>query len=222
MLLAAFVLSCIDYADPGSGETVIFGIGGVFVIGIGALVLGAVLMIVYSRIAPPFFRGETLVPGDADLLLSRPRPPAPHAARLRGGTRGRARPVEPAARPEAPRPGRQALSAQLQGVLPGDDPPAPGLPGQHVQRRHGVPDVDRLAAGVDGVGVRARQCHVGPEERDADDLVAGPLPLSGPGERGPAAPSSTASRPVSSTPVTPTADDGGAPCAPPAARRRRS
>src|SRR4051812_39124870 len=64
MLLAAFVKSCIDYADPGSGETVILGIGGVFVIGIGSLVLGAVLMIVYSRIAPPFFRGETLVPGD--------------------------------------------------------------------------------------------------------------------------------------------------------------
>jgi amino acid transporter len=75
LLLAAFVLSCIDYADPGSGETVVFGIGGVFVIGIGALVLGAVLMVVYSRIAPPFFRGETLVPGDADLLLTRPRPP---------------------------------------------------------------------------------------------------------------------------------------------------
>ncbi len=75
MLLAAFVLSCIDYADPGSGETVILGIGGVFVIGIGSLVLGAVLMIVYSRIAPPFFRGETLVPGDADLLLTRPQPP---------------------------------------------------------------------------------------------------------------------------------------------------
>ena len=42
-----------------------FGIGGVFVIGIGALVLGAVLMIVYSRIAPAYFRGETLVPGDS-------------------------------------------------------------------------------------------------------------------------------------------------------------
>jgi amino acid transporter len=75
MLLAAFVISCVEFADPAAGETVIFGIGGVFVIGVGALVLGAVLMIVYSRIAPPFFRGETLVPGDADLLLTRPQPP---------------------------------------------------------------------------------------------------------------------------------------------------
>lgn len=38
----------------------VFGIGGVFVIGIGALVLSAVLMLVYSRVAPAYFRGETL------------------------------------------------------------------------------------------------------------------------------------------------------------------
>lgn len=70
MLLGAFVLASIDYAATDSGETTVFGIGGVFVIGIGALVLGAVLMLVYSRIAPPFFRGETLRRGTADLLLT--------------------------------------------------------------------------------------------------------------------------------------------------------
>jgi amino acid transporter len=69
MLLAAFVLSAIGYADPEGGETVIFGIGGVFVIGIGSLLVGAILMLVYSRIAPPFFRGETLVPGTHDMVL---------------------------------------------------------------------------------------------------------------------------------------------------------
>ena len=46
-----------------------FGIGGVFVIGIGSLVLGAVLMLIYSRIAPPFFRGEILTKGSHDLIL---------------------------------------------------------------------------------------------------------------------------------------------------------
>jgi amino acid transporter len=66
MLLVAFVLSAVDYAAADSGETVILGLGGVFVIGIGALLVGAVLMVVYSRVAPPFFRGETLVPGAAD------------------------------------------------------------------------------------------------------------------------------------------------------------
>ena len=39
--------------SPDGGETTVFGIGGVFVIGIGSLVLGAVLMLIYSRIAPP-------------------------------------------------------------------------------------------------------------------------------------------------------------------------
>ena len=54
-----------------------FGIGGVFVIGIGSLVLGAVLMFVYSRIAPPFFRGQTLTKGSHDLIL-----PAGHHPRV--------------------------------------------------------------------------------------------------------------------------------------------
>ena len=75
MLLGAFVQASIGYASPDGGATTVFGIGGVFVIGIGALVLGAVLMLVYSRIAPPFFRGETLTRGSADLLLTPGRPP---------------------------------------------------------------------------------------------------------------------------------------------------
>ena len=75
MLLVAFVLSAISYAQPDAGSTVVFGVGGTFVVGIGSLVLGALLMLVYSRIAPPFFRGRTLTRGSADLLLE--RPPAP-------------------------------------------------------------------------------------------------------------------------------------------------
>ncbi len=35
-------------------------IGGVFLTGAGALVLGLVLMLIYSRVSPPFFKGETL------------------------------------------------------------------------------------------------------------------------------------------------------------------
>ncbi|MCW2504545.1 MAG: putative amino acid permease [Actinomycetia bacterium] len=70
MLLGAFVRSSIDYADPGYGNTTILGIGGVFVVGIGGLLLGAILMVVYSRVAPPFFRNQTLVRGSSDLLLA--------------------------------------------------------------------------------------------------------------------------------------------------------
>lgn len=62
MLTAAFVFSAIDMFDPQYGYTVLFGVGGVFVVGIGSLALGVVLMIVWSFFArsKPFFRGETL------------------------------------------------------------------------------------------------------------------------------------------------------------------
>jgi amino acid transporter len=60
MLLGAFVIASYQYAQPDYGSTTLFGIGGVFVIGIGALLLGVVLMIVWNIIAPAFFRGETL------------------------------------------------------------------------------------------------------------------------------------------------------------------
>jgi amino acid transporter len=60
ILVAVFVLACIEYADPEYGLTVLFGVGGAFVIGIGTLVLGAVLMTIYNVIAPAYFRGETL------------------------------------------------------------------------------------------------------------------------------------------------------------------
>lgn len=62
MLTAAFVFSAIDMVSTDYGDTVLFGIGGVFVIGIGSLAIGVVLMIVWSFFARsrPFFRGETL------------------------------------------------------------------------------------------------------------------------------------------------------------------
>jgi amino acid transporter len=62
MLTAAFVQSAIDMLDPDYGYTVLFGIGGVFVIGIGSLLVGAVVMLVWFFFpsAKPFFRGESL------------------------------------------------------------------------------------------------------------------------------------------------------------------
>ena len=106
LLLGAFIQASITYASPDGGETTVFGIGGVFVIGIGSLVLGAVLMFIYSRIAPPFFRGR-------DPHQGQPRPdPAAHApvglgpARLARGDGDRARPLEPPAGPEATGPAR--------------------------------------------------------------------------------------------------------------------
>ena len=62
MLSAAFVFSAIDMFNPDYGYTVLFGVGGVFVVGIGSLAIGVVLMIVWSFFtrAKPFFRGESL------------------------------------------------------------------------------------------------------------------------------------------------------------------
>jgi amino acid transporter len=69
LLLVVFVLACIQYADPTYGYTVIFGIGGVFVIGIGTMLLGVILMIIWNAVAPGFFRGETLRESTPDVVL---------------------------------------------------------------------------------------------------------------------------------------------------------
>jgi len=70
MLLLAFVKACFLYADPNYGKTTLFGIGGVFILGIGSLVVGAVLMVIYNIVAPAFFRGDTMRPGVPDLVLA--------------------------------------------------------------------------------------------------------------------------------------------------------
>ena len=60
-LAGVFVKLAIDTVDPdyGSGGS-IFGIGTVFVLGIGALLLGVVVMFAWQARSPAFFRGETL------------------------------------------------------------------------------------------------------------------------------------------------------------------
>jgi amino acid transporter len=58
---AVFVKLVIDTTDPdyGSGGS-IFGLGTVFVLGVGVLLLGVVVMLVWQARSPSFFRGETL------------------------------------------------------------------------------------------------------------------------------------------------------------------
>jgi amino acid transporter len=68
-MLAVFVFACVEYADPEYGETVVHGVGGVFVIGIGALLLGVLLMLAWNLVAPAFFRGQTMRRGTGGLLL---------------------------------------------------------------------------------------------------------------------------------------------------------
>ncbi len=73
MLFGAFIIACFQYAQPDYGSTTLFGIGGVFVIGVGSLLLGVILMFVWNAVAPAFFRGETLPRRSAsDLILEIP------------------------------------------------------------------------------------------------------------------------------------------------------
>ncbi|MGX5715002.1 APC family permease [Arthrobacter sp. MAHUQ-56] len=60
-LFVVFVQTAIDSLAPefGSGSEV-FGVGLVFILGVGILALGAVVMLVMARTHPGFFRGETL------------------------------------------------------------------------------------------------------------------------------------------------------------------
>jgi amino acid transporter len=70
VLAAVFVQTAVDTLDPayGSGSSV-FGLGSVFVIGIGLLLLGAVLMLVLRRSDGAFFRGQTLLTDTPALVL---------------------------------------------------------------------------------------------------------------------------------------------------------
>ncbi len=61
VLLVMFVRTCIDSMDPayGSGSS-IGGVGMVFILGVGVLALGVVIMLVMRVKHPAFFRGETI------------------------------------------------------------------------------------------------------------------------------------------------------------------
>ena len=60
MLTFAFVASAIQMFGPDYTGTSIWGIGSVFVIGVGSLAFGVVVMLLWQLRHPAFFRGETL------------------------------------------------------------------------------------------------------------------------------------------------------------------
>ncbi|MFJ9413084.1 APC family permease [Streptomyces sp. NPDC101227] len=67
MLLYFFVYACVVYAAPDYGSTSWtlpfpphWQLGGVFVTGLGGLILGAVLMLIYRVLSPAFFRKEII------------------------------------------------------------------------------------------------------------------------------------------------------------------
>jgi amino acid transporter len=52
-----------DTFEVDYGLTSLFGVGGVFVIGIATVLIGVVLMVVWNLRSPEFFRGETFTEG---------------------------------------------------------------------------------------------------------------------------------------------------------------
>lgn len=69
-LIVVFLQTAVDSWDPafGSGSE-LFGIGLVFVIGIGILVAGAVVMLITYQRSPDFFRGRTLTRDSSSLVI---------------------------------------------------------------------------------------------------------------------------------------------------------
>ncbi|MBD0863830.1 APC family permease [Gordonia sp. zg691] len=59
-MTAAFIRSAIDMVAPDYGSTSVGGVGGVFVVGVGMLVLGIPLMLACCGHNSDFFRGKTL------------------------------------------------------------------------------------------------------------------------------------------------------------------
>jgi hypothetical protein len=68
-LLIVLIYGLIQYAKPAwltdndGNNITILGFGAVAAVGIGALVLGLILMVVWWAIAPSFFRGRTMTRG---------------------------------------------------------------------------------------------------------------------------------------------------------------
>ena len=60
ILFSAMIRTAIDSYATDFGDTVLFNVGGVFVLGVGSVAIGLVLMIVWNIAAPAFFRGQTL------------------------------------------------------------------------------------------------------------------------------------------------------------------
>jgi amino acid transporter len=60
ILFAAFIQTAVDSYTKDFGQTAPFGIGGVFLLGIGSILVGVLLMIAWEIAAPAYFRGRTM------------------------------------------------------------------------------------------------------------------------------------------------------------------
>ena len=85
----AFFKSAIDLSDPANSESgdSWFGLGPPFVIGIGSLLVGVLLMLVRERTHPEFFKRKwkTAPPGSLDPAAATPAQPSFAGEETAGG-----------------------------------------------------------------------------------------------------------------------------------------
>lgn len=84
MLTAAFVKSAIDMVNVDYGYSVLLGVGGTFVMGVGSLALGLVLMAAWAAFpeSREYFRGKAL---NRDTAVLVPEEPLEHPRSIDGG-----------------------------------------------------------------------------------------------------------------------------------------
>jgi amino acid transporter len=75
-LTFAFLKSAWEMRKADYGYTSFHGVGGVFLLGVGTLVVGAIVMVIYARARPAFFRGES-GPGEVTPAELRTDAPVP-------------------------------------------------------------------------------------------------------------------------------------------------
>jgi amino acid transporter len=74
ILLAAMVRTAFDLYAPDSSETSLLGMSGAFVLGIGSLVLGVIIMVIWNIMRPAFFRKEVVPGSEVELPEGAPEP----------------------------------------------------------------------------------------------------------------------------------------------------
>jgi amino acid transporter len=75
ILTELFIQAFVHYLKPDNSYTTFLGIGGTWWTGVGSLVLGAVLMLIWRAIRPAYFRGEVLNKDTPIIVFDEPVPP---------------------------------------------------------------------------------------------------------------------------------------------------
>lgn len=71
VMIVAFILSAVSAFPAENSETTMFGVGAIFVLSVGVILLGVVFMLIAMVVNKRFFTGETLNLTEEELLAKR-------------------------------------------------------------------------------------------------------------------------------------------------------